>query len=66
MSSMTQPAGDRLAMLYRLAQSFSSTLDLDEVCADATAGMFVTLFYGLLHPQSGVLAYVNAGHNPPL
>ena len=27
--------------------------------------MFATLFFGILNPDSGVLYYVNGGHEPP-
>jgi sigma-B regulation protein RsbU (phosphoserine phosphatase) len=36
------------------------------VSADATGGMFVSLFYGDLNPVTGEMVYVNAGHNAPL
>jgi serine phosphatase RsbU (regulator of sigma subunit) len=32
---------------------------------DSKAEIFVTAFYGILDPASGVLTYCNAGHNPP-
>lgn len=36
------------------------------IMSDARAGLFVTLFYVVLHPRSGEITYVNAGHVPPL
>lgn len=33
--------------------------------ADNANMMFVTLFYGQYHIQTGEMTYVNAGHNPP-
>lgn len=29
-------------------------------------GMFATIFFGILDPGNGVLAYINGGHQPPL
>ena len=36
------------------------------ICADASNGMFVTLFYAGFRADSNRVVYVNAGHNPPL
>jgi sigma-B regulation protein RsbU (phosphoserine phosphatase) len=36
-----------------------------ELCQDNTGMMFVTLFFGMLDPQTGDLRFTNAGHNPP-
>lgn len=36
------------------------------LCKGNEAGMFVTLFCGLLDAESGAFSYASAGHNPPI
>ena len=51
-----------------------SGLPIDEVmnrtnerlCASNEAGMFVTAWMGILNLKTGLVRFVNAGHNPPL
>jgi hypothetical protein len=38
----------------------------DHLCAHIPSNRLITLFYGELELESGVMRYVNAGHNPPL
>lgn len=32
----------------------------------AKEGMFVTLFFGAINPRTGIMAYINAGHEPAI
>lgn len=36
------------------------------ITRDSDSAMFVTLFYGIIQPDTGALCYSCAGHNPPL
>lgn len=49
----------------RLERSISLTNDYIAKTHGRT-GMFATVFFGILDPKSGLLTYVNAGHEPPV
>jgi len=38
----------------------------DSLCQNNSADMFVTAWMGMLNLKTGLLTYVNAGHNPPV
>lgn len=38
----------------------------NQIKVNNRANLFVTLFYAILDPQTGVLEYCNGGHNPPI
>jgi predicted ester cyclase len=57
-------------MLRLAAQSYSSPGQMlqrvnEVLCPYIPANMFVTCFYALLDPESGLLRYANAGHDLP-
>ena len=59
---------DHIALMLR-----SSTSLVDEVglvnnilCRNNEGGLFITAWIGILNTQTGRLAYIDAGHNPPL
>jgi serine phosphatase RsbU (regulator of sigma subunit) len=58
-----------LIRTYALSYPRNPELLLQEtnrrILEDITTGQFVTLFYGVLDPNSGELIFSNAGHPPP-
>jgi serine phosphatase RsbU (regulator of sigma subunit)/putative methionine-R-sulfoxide reductase with GAF domain len=56
----------RAAALDGSSPSVAMTRANRWIARDSESAMFVTLFYGVLQPESGLLRYACAGHNPPL
>ncbi len=64
MSSLHAAIHAQVAAKSSLAQTITS---VNEYLAENTPGnRFVTLFAAELDPTTGLLSYINAGHNPPL
>jgi sigma-B regulation protein RsbU (phosphoserine phosphatase) len=56
----------RAAVRQDLSPAGAACAANDLICRDSFEGLFATLVYARLDPQSGRLVYVNGGHNPPL
>ncbi len=54
---LAEEPGNLAALMSRLDHS---------VAAHSPTNRFITMFFGVLDPQSGRLVYCNAGHNPPI
>ncbi len=52
-----EDSGDLAAKIERLNKS---------TCGNCPDNRFITFFFGILDPATGELAYVSAGHNPPV
>jgi sigma-B regulation protein RsbU (phosphoserine phosphatase) len=59
----------RDAVLASGVPSLQNAIDLTNnyiATQHGNSNMFATVFFGLLDPSDGTLAYINAGHEPPL
>ena len=53
------------ALQYHARPDYVLRVANRRILMDTDANLFVTVFYGVLDPRTGTLAYCNAGHNPP-
>jgi serine phosphatase RsbU (regulator of sigma subunit) len=52
------------AFEYHARPDFVMRVANRRILADTQAGLFVSVFYGVVDPYAGTLTYANAGHNP--
>jgi serine phosphatase RsbU (regulator of sigma subunit)/CHASE2 domain-containing sensor protein len=59
---VSNPATDPAEILKKTILSINNYISITH----EQAGMFATIFYGILDPEKGTLTYINGGHEPPL
>jgi serine phosphatase RsbU (regulator of sigma subunit)/CHASE2 domain-containing sensor protein len=59
---ISHPSKEPREILLNAIQSVNNYISITH----EKAGMFATIFYAILDPATGVLDYVNGGHEPPL
>jgi len=66
-NGVTQPVAEQCATTEQLNALTAVKLTNDYIAHEhAKEGMFATLFFGAINPITGIMAYINAGHEPAI
>lgn len=66
-NGVTQSIAEQCATIEQLNALSAVKLTNDYIAHEhAKEGMFATLFFGAINPSTGIMAYINAGHEPVL
>jgi len=60
--AISNSATDPAKILHKTILSINNYISITH----EEAGMFATIFYGILDPATGILTYINGGHEPPI
>jgi len=60
--ALNNPTTDPARILHKTILSINNYISITH----EQAGMFATIFYGILDPANGILTYINGGHEPPI
>ncbi|CAB1080270.1 Serine phosphatase RsbU, regulator of sigma subunit [Olavius algarvensis Delta 1 endosymbiont] len=60
--AINNPTTDPTGILQKTILSINNYISITH----EEAGMFATIFYGILDPDAGTLTYINGGHEPPI
>ena len=60
--AVSNPTTDPAGIIHKTILSINNYISITH----EKAGMFATIFYGILDPDQGILTYINGGHEPPI